>query len=219
MITPKINQEDVAYRAIIRMIVENQVRPGDYLLETSIAENLGLSRTPVSHALGRLLAEGFLEKRSKRGYILPFPSPEDARHVFSVRQILEGQAAAEAAVAIRPEDFPTLDRYLQECEASVLQGDKEYFSSTNEIFHLGIARLSGNPYLERYVRQMFWRSNLYIFFFDGFYRNSGNSVPIQKTPIQHRRIGDAIKAKDPDLASRLMQEHILHTYTSMVSVL
>ena len=219
MITPKINQEDVAYRAIIRMIVENQVRPGDYLLETSIAEDLGLSRTPVSHALGRLLAEGFLEKRSKRGYILPFPSPEDARHVFSVRQVLEGQAAAEAAMAIRPEDHPLLDRYLQECEESVRQGDKESFSSTNEAFHLGIVRLSGNPYLERYVRQMFWRSNLYIFFFDGFYRSSRNSVPIQKTPLQHRRIGDAIKAKNPDLASRLMQEHILHTYTSMVSVL
>jgi DNA-binding GntR family transcriptional regulator len=219
MTTPKINQEEVAYRAIIRMLVENKVRPGDNLLETSIAEELGLSRTPVSHALGRLLAEGFLEKRSKRGYIVPFPSPEDARHVFSVRQILEGQSAAEAAAAIRPEDFPTLDHYMQECEMSVRQGDKEYFSTANEAYHLGIARLSGNPYLERYVRQMFWRSNLYIFFFDGFYRNSGNSVPIQKTPDQHRRIGDAIKAKDSALANRLMQEHVLHTYTSMVAIL
>jgi DNA-binding GntR family transcriptional regulator len=216
---PKTNQEEVAYRAILRMIFQNQVRPGDYLLETTISEDLGLSRTPVSHALGRLLAEGFLEKRSKRGYIVPFPSPEDARHVFSVRQALEGQAAAEAAAAIRPEDFGILDRYLQDSEESVRQENKENFSTTNEAFHLGIARLSGNPYLERYVRQMFWRSNLYIFFFDGFYRTPGNSVPIQKTPEQHRSIVEAIKAKDAALASRLMRAHIQHTYTSMVSVL
>ena len=66
---------------------------------------------------------------------------------------------------------------------------------------------------------MFWRSNLYIFFFDGFYRNKGNSIPIQRTPEQHRAIVDAIKAKAGALANRLMQEHILHTYQSMVSVL
>ena len=215
----KINQEEVAYRAMIRMLVENQVKPGDCLLETVLAESLGLSRTPVSHALGRLLAEGFLEKRSKRGYMIPFPSPGDARHVFTVRQLLEGQSAAEAAAAFSPEAMDTLDTYLRESEASVEQNDKELFSITNENFHLGIARLSGNPYLERYVRQMFWRSNLYIFFFDGFYRNKGNAIPIQKTPEQHRGIVDAIKAKDGALASRLMQEHILHTYQSMVSVL
>jgi len=216
---PKTNQEEVAYRAILRMIFENQVRPGDYLLETTLSESLGLSRTPVSHALGRLLAEGFLEKRSKRGYILPFPSPEDARHVFSVRRVLEGQAAAEAAAAIRPEDVPVLERYLQDSEESVRQENKESFSATNEAFHLGIARLSGNPYLQRYVRQMFWRSNLYIFFFDGFYRKPGNSAPVQKTPEQHWRIVEAIMAGDAALASRLMQEHVQHTYTSMVSVL
>jgi DNA-binding GntR family transcriptional regulator len=201
----KVNQEDVAYRAIIRIIVDNQVRPGDYLLETSLAESLGLSRTPVSHALDRLLAEGFLEKRSKRGYILPLPSPEDARQVFSVRQLLEGQAAAEAAVAVTPQEVAILYQYLQECDDAVKRGDKEYFST--------------NSYLERYVRQIFWRSNLYIFFFDGFYHRQGNSRPIQKTPEQHRRIVEAIEAKEPALANRLMREHVLHTYNSMVSAL
>ena len=169
---------------MIRMIVMNHFRPGDSLLETILAEKLGLSRTPVSHALDRLLAEGFLEKRSKRGYFIPLPDPMDAEHVFSVRQLLEGEAAAEAAAAFRPEDMDKLD-----------------------------------PYLERYVRQVFWRSNLYIFFFDGFYRNRGNSIPFQKTPEQHQRVLDAIRAKDGILARRLMQEHILYTYESMVSVL
>jgi DNA-binding GntR family transcriptional regulator len=215
----KINQEEVAYRALIRMIVMNHFRPGDSLLETILAEKLGLSRTPVSHALDRLLAEGFLEKRSKRGYFIPLPDPVDAEHVFSVRQLLEGKAAAEAAAAFRPEDMDRLETLMRESENSVKRQDKELFSITNEKFHLGIAELSGNPYLERYVRQVFWRSNLYIFFFDGFYRNRGDSIPFQKTPEQHQRVLDAIRAKDGALARRLMQEHILYTYESMVSVL
>jgi DNA-binding GntR family transcriptional regulator len=215
----KVNHEDVAYRAIIRTIVDNLARPGDYLLETSLAESLGLSRTPVSHALGRLLAEGFLEKRSKRGYFIPLPTPEDARQVFSVRQLVEGQAAAEAAMAVTPQEVVILYQYLQECDDAVKREDKEYFSTTNENFHLGIARFSRNSYLERYVRQIFWRSNLYIIFFDGFYHHQGNSRPIQKTPEQHRRIVEAIEAKQPALANRVMQEHILHTYNSMVSAL
>jgi DNA-binding GntR family transcriptional regulator len=214
-----MNQEETAYRAIIRMILRKQVRPGDSLLETAIAESLGLSRTPVSHALGRLLAEGFLEKRSKRGYVIPFPSPEDARHVFAVRRLMEGEAAAEAANAIRPEEMAALDRSLKDSDDSVRRRDPEGFSTTNETFHLGIARLSRNPYLERYVRQTFWRSNLYIFFFDGFYQRPGNSVPVQKTPDQHRRIVDAIKAKDAEMARRCMDEHIAHSYQSLVSAL
>lgn len=215
----RINQEEVAYRAMIRMIVMNQIRPGDSLLETALAEQLGLSRTPVSHALDRLLAEGLLEKRSKRGYFIPLPDPQDAERVFSVRQLLEGQAAAEAAAAHRPEDLLAMEALMRDSRDSVARQDKELFSTANEDFHLGIARLSGNPYLERYVRQIFWRSNLYIFFFDGFYRSRGNSIPIQKTPEQHQRVLDAVRARAADQARTLMQEHIRYTYERMVAVL
>jgi DNA-binding GntR family transcriptional regulator len=74
--------EDVSYRYIIGMILKNEIRPGDAILETELAEKLNISRTPVRQALGRLVAEGLLEKRRKKGCVIPFPTPEDANKNF-----------------------------------------------------------------------------------------------------------------------------------------
>jgi len=68
----KENLEEFAYDSIIALILENHYRPGDFLLETEITERLNLkSRTPVHHALGQLVAKGFLDKKSKKGCFIP----------------------------------------------------------------------------------------------------------------------------------------------------
>lgn len=90
----KEDLEERAYRSIIRMILENRFKPEDCLLETELAVQLELSRTPVRQALGRLGAEGFLEKRRKKGCVIPMLTPEDAQQVFFARQAIEGQTAA-----------------------------------------------------------------------------------------------------------------------------
>jgi DNA-binding GntR family transcriptional regulator len=59
------NFEEFAYTAILELILGNRFKPGDFLLETELARDLELSRTPVRHALGQLVAEGFLEKKKK----------------------------------------------------------------------------------------------------------------------------------------------------------
>ena len=70
--------EEFAHQAIIRMILDHRFKPGDFLLETQLADILRLSHTPVRQALGRLVAEGFLEKKKKRGCYIPLPDAEDA---------------------------------------------------------------------------------------------------------------------------------------------
>jgi DNA-binding GntR family transcriptional regulator len=210
------NLGDAAYRAIIRMILENQYRPGDVLLETDLAERLSLSRTPVSYALGKLVAEGFLEKRAKKGCVIPTPSPEDARNVFMARQVIESQTAAAAARNASAEEIAELGAIFDPQARSLTSRSKEMFSSTNEAFHLGIARLSGNPYLERYCRHAFWHSNTYVFFFDNFYRNLNGPAGDSKTVKYHLRIYEAIAQHDADEAGRLMGEHILTTYEGLL---
>lgn len=211
-----INMGDAAYRAIIRMILENQYRPGDVLLENELAERLSFSRTPVSYALGKLVAEGFLEKRKKKGCVIPIPSAEDARNVFLARQVIESQTAAAVARLASDEEIEDLGKIFDPQAESLFTGSKELFSSTNEAFHLGIARMSRNPYFERYCRHAFWRSNTYIFFFDKFYRNLSESVAHSKTAAYHRRIYEAIVQHDAEAAGRLMSEHIITTYEGLL---
>jgi len=172
--TPKKNLEEFAYQSIIKLILGNHFRPGDFLLETELAKSLELSRTPVRHALGQLVAEGFLDKKKKKGCIIPVPTPEDARNVFYVREHIEGLAAASAARHATDKDILFLQDLLEKERSVDHSGSKDakmtYFT-INERFHLGIAKMSHNKYIEQYCRHSFWRSHTYIFFFDQDYAN------------------------------------------------
>ena len=211
-----LNMGEEAYRAIIRKILGGTFHPGELLREVELAEQLGISRTPVSVALNRLVSEGFLEKRKKNGCIIPLPSADDARKVFYARQVIEGQTAAAAARNTRPEDLDELARALEIQAQSLATNSRELFSSSNEAFHMGIARMSGNPYFERYCRHAFWRSNLYVFFFDAFYTHLEHAGPVSKTSIHHRQILEAIAGRDAEEARRLMEQHVLVTYEGLL---
>ena len=208
------NLEDFAYRSIIQMILQNKFRPGDFLLENELAEKMNLSRTPVRNALGKLVAEGFLDRKKKKGCVVPLPSTEDAKHVFFARETIEGQIAASAAMYATDADVDDLRKILQRQKEMEGTYSKEKYSAINEDFHLTLARISQNTYLEKYWRHIFWRSNIYIFFFDTYYMEI-TSMKTQATPEQHGIIVDAIAKKDPDKAVDAMRNHIRFTYQKL----
>jgi DNA-binding GntR family transcriptional regulator len=87
---PRENEElaDFSYRSITSMIVNSDIRPGDAILETELAERLNISRTPVQQALERFVAEGLLEKKKKKGCLIPVLTPEDANKVFQMINLI-----------------------------------------------------------------------------------------------------------------------------------
>ena len=99
----KENAEQKAYRLIIHDI-KTKCQPGDFLLERDLAERFGVSRTPVTIALNRLVAEGLLQKLPKKGCFIPNLNYDDARAAFSVRILLECEAARCAAQNAQAED-------------------------------------------------------------------------------------------------------------------
>jgi len=210
-----VSAEKRAYRSIINLIISGQFRPGDFLLETEIAEKLGMSRTPVGKALTMLVSEGFLNKMPKKGCYIPLPTPEDAEQVFFARKAVESQAAASAALHATEKEIQQLKEVLSKDHEALASGSKDTYSSANEEFHLGIAKASHNQYLEKWVRNIFWRSNIYVFYFDSFYKGKKFSVP-QKTPMQHATIIKAIADRDPKKAAQLMKEHIQWTYENLL---
>lgn len=210
------NAEERAYRSIIRLILSGSFRPGDFLLEMDLAPKLKMSRTPVSRALGRLVTEGFLNKLPKKGCFIPLPTPEDAKQIFSAREAVEGKAAGEAAINATEDEIEDLGKFIETDENAVRSKERETFAENNELFHTGIARASGNRYLEKWCRNIFWRSNIYIFYFDSFYKPQEKNMIEQLTPSQHQAILEAIKARDPQLAERMMREHIARTYGALL---
>jgi DNA-binding GntR family transcriptional regulator len=214
----KEDLEETAYRMIIQMILKHRYRPGEFLLETELAEKLKLSRTPVRQALQRLTAEGFLDKKRKKGCFIPLPSPGDAEQVFFAREVIESQTAAASALNATDSDVKLLRSLLEKEEKIMSSNNKAGYSLINEKFHIGIASGSGNDYLKRYCTHIFWRANCYLFFFDSFYSRPDTVSPPTRllTPAQHKRILDAIAKHEPEEAASAMREHIRCQYEVML---
>lgn len=213
----KQNLEEFAYESIIGLILEGHFKPGDFLLETELAETLELSRTPVRHTLARLVAEGFLDRKKKKGCVIPPATPQDAKHVFHAREHLEGLTAASAARYAVSSDIDYLWDLIEQ-EKNIdhqerMQAKRTYLK-INENFHLGIARISRNKYLEQYCRHSFWRSHAYILFFDSDYKGL-TTVGQVLGPRQHIDITRAIENMDEEKAAELMQAHVRSTFEKL----
>lgn len=211
----KNNLEEFAYKSIFRLILDNHFKPGDFLLETELSDSLRLSRTPVRHALGQLVAEGFLDKKKKKGCFIPAVSPEDARHVFFARENIEGLAAASAARYVTDEDVDFLHGLIEKERVLARTPSKLGYVRVNEAFHLGVARISQNKYLEQYCRHAFWRSHSYIIFFDKYYTGKLVSGNQETGPRQHLQIVEAIENRNEEKAGNLMKLHIRTTFEQL----
>lgn len=205
---PRKNLEELAYESIIRLIQDGHFKPGDVLIETELSDLLNIkSRTPIRHALGQLVAKGFLEKRKKKGCFIPLASGEDAKHVFFAREVVEGNAAFSAALHADAQDLEELHQILDLESEEGKAGNKFGYSSLNEAFHGIIARASKNVYLQRYSEHLVWRSSIYVFFFDAYYTQQ-DFVNHMHSPEQHQNIVRAIEERDAEKARELMGNHV-----------
>ncbi len=217
----KVTAEDRAHKEIIKLILSQKYAPGDRLVESELAQELGLSRTPVRNALRKLIAEGLLESRNNKSCLIPKITPSDMEAVFSVRSMLEGRAAAAAARLATRADLDQLENLLARERELYAQGSMELYTEINQLIHLGVASLSRNDYLERFIRQAFWRAELYVFFFDRFYVRAGeNEAPLRdpdksQSCKEHARLIQAIASRDSSVAESVMKEHIQSTYQTI----
>jgi len=139
---------DQAYGAIRRRILDNVYAPGQQVLESALAGELGISRTPVREALIRLALEGLVEVIPRHGMrVLPV-SPNDMREIYVVLTALES-AAAEILAKRRPGDAelrPLVDA-TREMSRALKADDLDAWAAADERFHQGLVELAGNQTL------------------------------------------------------------------------
>jgi len=216
----KINLEEFAYSEIKKMILKHHFQPGEILLETQIAEQLKLnSRTPVHYALGQLVANGFLDKKIKKGCYIRYPTPEDAEQVFSARNLIEIESAKLAAINASDQEIEELGLIIDN-EANIRKsGDLTAYASINEDFHNYVAKISKNKYLQQFSEYIFWRSNVYIIFFHYRFKlnkkGDNNDDIHTSSTLQHLEIFNAIKNRKPEEAAEMMHKHVCYTSESI----
>ena len=190
-------------------------------MESDIAQELNLSRTPVRNVLRQLVAMGVLEQTPRLGCCLPRLEPSDMRNIFRTRLYLEPQAAYDAATLVTDEEIENLRDMIRQEREFFSKRDHDRYAELNEKLHMEVARLSGNTYLARFILHIFWRAALYTFFFDRFYRRNVEESKALRDPDssnscnEHRSLVEALAARDPEKARDLMRIHVESTYNSL----
>lgn len=196
------------------LIVEGVLPPGSRVAEASIAERLGVSRTPVRNALPALATEGLLEPAGKRGYAVRNFTVEDSYRATEVRCVLEGYAARELAAR---QDRHSVVELLRDtlvegdlifAKGYVILEDEEAYARMNGRFHDLIVSGAVDPLLTDLVHRV------YSVPFVAPNVVASNRIPLDEIyPIlmsghrQHHAIVDAIEAGQPDVAESLMRGH------------
>lgn len=137
-----------AYTQIKRQIVRLELQPGQEITETELAQRLNMSKTPVREALARLRLEGLVTVIARFGYKVATVTLKDARDLFALRSLLEGEAAALAAA--NAGDLEHLRELERACQTDYDPADPvsiEAFLVANTAFHMAIAEMSGNQRL------------------------------------------------------------------------
>ncbi|MFC7364276.1 MULTISPECIES: GntR family transcriptional regulator [Bhargavaea] len=185
--------QTLAYEKIREQIITGVYPGGTKLIEERLAEEIGVSRTPVREAIRRLEQEGLVRRKK-----VFKPSAKELRDHFKMRILIEAHAAQMAAKHMMDESLEELEEAVENARAIV--DDSAAVVRENKRFHDLIVGETRNPVMIDTVNRM--QSIIYLF---------SRAVVINKRPgllDEHAAIVEAIGERNPEKAGRLMEEHL-----------
>ncbi|MGP3938292.1 MULTISPECIES: GntR family transcriptional regulator [Streptomyces] len=191
------------YEALLELITTRALRPGQHLVESELAGQLGVSRQPVREALQRLNTEGWVDLRPAQGAFVHEPTEEEADQLLTVRTLLEAEAARLAAAGTDAAGIAALEDLCAKGERAVLDDDVDGAVAANAEFHAKVMELAGNAVLSELAAQVDRRVRWY---YTPVARQRG-----KQSWIEHRELIAAITAGDEHGATAVMRTHTEHT--------
>ena len=197
------------YRAVRTRIMEGALAPGTFLREKDL-ESLGVSRTPIREALGRLASEGFLERLPHRGFRVPEESLAHLLELYPIvasLELLAGRLALETFTSADLDELKAVNRRLAEARD---RGDARGMLELNTAFHRAITERGGNRRLALLLddlRSQLTRLELWYY---------SHRDRIQRSIREHEEIIAAIERGDQPRALQLLEQNMSLTYRSLV---
>lgn len=196
---------DTVYDQLWRRVVNREFQPGDRLVEETLAQELGTSRTPVREALLRLGQTGLVQVSSRKGFSVPVITEVDVIELYDLRTAIETYAIRRATPLIMDEEILT-HRGLQR---AALEESHERDTATAEAFfradlalHSVLHALGGNGRSTRILSEVMGQLSLLSM------RASIVPERNQLAIAEHQAILDALEARDPRAAAEAMEAHL-----------
>jgi DNA-binding GntR family transcriptional regulator len=190
--------EEVA-ELLRQRIFRRELEPGGWIDEVKLAQEYGISRTPLREALKVLAAEGLVTMKVRRGAYVTEVSERDLAEVYHLLALLESDAAAVVARSATDAELKDLQKLHRELEAAAKE--RERFFAVNERFHMRLLELAGNR----------WRNQMVADLRKVMKLNRHNSLlksgRIQESRAEHAAIMEALMKRDPEAARERMQQH------------
>jgi DNA-binding GntR family transcriptional regulator len=204
------NVEQV-YRRVREAILDGTIVPGAVMSQVALADELGVSRTPLREALRMLQSEGLVDAQANRRVTVRPISATDLEELVIMRVALESEAIRLSVERMLPEDLARLEGHLAEMTHFAEAGDYARWNVPHAAFHRGLTAQAGArvnallgqlfDHAERYRR-------LHVAKAESAYFMAG-----------HREILDACKARDRELAGRLLARHLSRTAFDVIEML
>lgn len=195
--------QDIAYRDVKDRILQLRLKPGQYVTDTQIAQDLNISRTPVREAFYRLENEGLLVNAARRGWRVYSLSLNDINHIFDIKIEIEGMIARQAAACADETLREQLRVSVNDMHVAVAVDSSHDWLKADFRLHDTLFQMVGNKRAERIVLNLNdqWH-RLRI----GFAAMEGR---IGRSTQEHVVFVNAILDHNPELAESAMRDHLM----------
>jgi DNA-binding GntR family transcriptional regulator len=184
-------------------IIQGNITPGEWLVESHIAQMLGISRTPVREAIHKLERERLIERQPRGGFTVLGLGRDDIEETFGIRSVLEGYAARLATVKHQTEELKALEKKVAEFQTCLNQSHLDVLPGINTEFHDLLYALSKSPRLIHMINGL--RDQIFrfrqIILKDDKLANISNEDHIQMLKFMRKRDAEGVE--------RLVRDHIL----------
>lgn len=188
-------------------ILTGKLQPGDRLVERELAEQLGVSRTPVREALRKLELENLVTHIPRKGVVVSEISRKDVIEIFDIRACLEGLAASLAAQKATRDELQGLRALLNEMEIAASNRDYEELNEIHDEFHRRLFDIADSPRLVQMINSL----SDYI----SRFTKTGYSIPGRSSAAmqEHQDLLEALEARDSSRAEKIAGHHVMNTKT------
>lgn len=197
-LAPRALYEEVA-ELLRQRIFRRELEPGSWIDEVKLAQEYGISRTPLREALKVLAAEGLVTMKVRRGAYVTEVSEQDLAEVYHLLALLESDAAAAVAGHATEAQLKELQKLHRELEATVK--DRERFFAVNERFHMRLLEIAGNRWRNQMVADL--RKVMKL----NRHHSLLKSGRIQESLAEHAGVMESLARRDPEAARLRMLDH------------
>ncbi|MBP1994834.1 GntR family transcriptional regulator [Paenibacillus eucommiae] len=196
---------------IKQKIIDGELNPGDRIVETKLARELGISQTPIREAIRQLAGEGVVNIVPNRGSIICDLTAKDVFEVYSYRAVLEGMAIRLAVQNTTINDVKHLEQFYVEMKKKLDDDSIVSLSQDSGYIHYYIFKLSRHAVLMSMFDFISFRIQL-------INRILGHKYTKEKEVSEHWELIAALKKGDPDDAEKVMREHIRRAYMEFMNI-